>query len=107
MRSGRLRHRITIKRPIQTPDGMGGITTTWGTVCVCWAAIEPLRGKEFYDSQMENSEVTGKIVMRYLARINSTMKVFFGEREFEIIAPINVEEKNRELQLMVKELVIV
>jgi len=106
VRSGRLRHRIRLKSPIQTPDGMGGITKTWGTVGVYWASIEPLRGREYIESHLENAEVTGKIIMRYLAAINPAMKIEYGNREFEILSVINVDEKDRELQLMVKEMVI-
>jgi SPP1 family predicted phage head-tail adaptor len=30
----------------QSPDGYGGITTTWGTVTTCACRIDPLTGRE-------------------------------------------------------------
>ena len=106
MRSGRLRHRIILKSPVQTPDGKGGVTESWETFATVWASIEPLKGREFYEAQAINSEITGKMVMRYLAGMKSHIKAVLGSREFDILAVINVEEKNREQNLMYKELVI-
>ena len=106
MRAGELRHRCWIKQPTHTSDGMGGVTTTWGTVTVFWASVEPLRGREWMESHLENADVTGRIVMRYKAGILPTYQIYFGSRTFEILSVINIEEKNRELQLMVRELVV-
>lgn len=106
LRAGRLRHRLTFMSPIQTPDGKGAVTESYATTAVAWGSIEPLRGKEYFESQLINSEVTGRIVTRYLGVINPSMIIIFNGRTFEIISIINVEEKNQELQIMVKEKVI-
>jgi len=106
MRAGQLRHLVTVKSPTHTADGKGGIATTWGTVTTCWASVEPLRGREWIESHLENSEVTGRVVMRYKAGIRPDYMVYFGDRTFQIISVINTEERNRELQLMVRELVV-
>jgi len=105
MNSGRLRHKCWIKEPTHANDGYGGITTSWGTATVCWASIEPLRGREWIESGMENSEVTLRMRMRYTAGITPTMRVIFGDRTFEIVSVMNPSERNRELELMLKELV--
>ena len=107
MRSGRLRHRMWLKEPTHTSDGMGANTTTWGTVEVFWGSVEPLRGREWIASGLENSEVSGKIVRRYKSGITPDMIVAFGSRTFQIVSVINVDERNRELQLMVMEKVII
>jgi SPP1 family predicted phage head-tail adaptor len=106
MRAGQLRHQITIKAPTHTSDGMGGVTTTWGTVATCWAAVEPLRGREWVESNLENAELTGKVVMRYKSGILPTYQVYFGSRTFEILSVIDVDERRKEIQLMVRELVV-
>ena len=84
MRSGRLRHRMWLKEPTHTSDGMGANTTTWGTVEVFWGSVEPLRGREWIASGLENSEVSGKIVRRYKSGITPDMIVAFGSRTFQI-----------------------
>ena len=107
MRSGRLRHRMWLKEPTHTPDGKGANTTTWGTVEVFWGSVEPLRGREWIASGLENSEVSGKIVRRYKSGITPDMIVTFDSRTFEIVSVINVEERNIEQELMVVEKVII
>ena len=107
MRSGRLRHLMWLKEPSLTADGMGGNTKTYGTVEVFWGSVEPLRGREWVQSGLENSEVSGKIVRRYRLGITPDMIVAFDTRTYEIKSVINVEERNREIQLMVEEKVII
>ena len=105
MNAGYLRHRCWIKEPTHTNDGYGGITTTWGTTTVCWGALEPLKGKEWFDSGMENSSITSRFRMRYVSGISPTMRLYFGTQEFQIISVIDAGEKHRQMELMVKRLV--
>ena len=106
MNAGALRHRCWIKSPTHTDAlGDGDIATTFGTVTVCWGSLEPLKGREWIESGMENSEITGKFRMRYFASIDPTMQLYFGSRTFEIISVIDPDERHKELELMVKELV--
>lgn len=92
--------------PTHTADGMGGITTTWGTATVCWGSLEPLRGHEWVESGLENSQITARFRMRYYAGIRPDWRLTFGERTWEIEAVINPNERRKELELMLKELVI-
>ncbi len=103
IRAGELRHKIIIQQNTPTRDAMNAEVDSWADYATVWASIEPIRGKEFWDSQQINAEITGKIKLRYLAGVISKMRVKFGMRIFEILSVINPGEKNRELQLMVKE----
>ena len=105
MNAGQLRHRCWIKAPTHTGDGMGGVTTTWGTTCVCWGSLEPLKGREWFESSMVNSEISARFRMRYYPGVLPTMQLHFGSRTFEIVGVIDVGERHREYELMVKELV--
>ena len=106
MNAGYLRHRGWIKSPTHTSDGMGGVTETWGTTTVCWGSMEPLRGREWVESGFENSEITARWRMRYYDGITPDMQLYYDGRTFEIIAVIDPAERHRELELMLKELVI-
>ena len=105
MRAGALRHQIWVKSPTITTDDNAEVTTTWGTVMVCWAAIEPLRGREWFSSGMENSDITARGWIRYYDGIEPTMQVYFGSRTFEIVSVVDAGERNRELELRLRELV--
>lgn len=104
MQAGKLRHKIIIQTPTETenPD-TGELETTWSTFATVWAEILPAVGREFWASKQIVAEITGKIRIRYIAGVNSKMRIKFGSRIFNIIVPINVEEKNIELVLMVSE----
>lgn len=103
MKAGKLRHRITIQNPVETTNDVGDVTTTWEDFATVWAEIIPLSGREYWESKQVNSEVTGKIRIRYLAGVTPKMRAKFGDRIFNIEAVINPEEKNIELVLLVSE----
>ena len=104
MNAGKLRHQCWIKEPTHA-NSAGTITTTWATATVCWGSLEPLQGREWIESGMENSEITAKFRMRYKSGIQPKMQLYYGSRTFEIKSVIDPEERHRELELMVRELV--
>jgi len=103
MEAGALRHKVLIEKPAETINSLGEITTSWTTFATVWAEIIPLSGKEYWSSRQVNSEVTGKIRIRYLPGITPKMRVKFGSRIFNIEAVMNYQEKNIESVLLVKE----
>jgi len=105
MNPGKLRHRITIQQRSSEQDGYGGQIDTWDDVATVWASVEPLTGRALFAAQELNSEVTIKITMRYRAGITYAMRVAYGTRTFDILAPIDPEERHIELHLMCKEMI--
>jgi SPP1 family predicted phage head-tail adaptor len=105
MRAGRLRHRITIQDYTESQNTFGEVTKNWTDYATVWAAVEPVKGREFWESQQINAEITTKVTIRYLAGIKPKMRILYDTRIFEIDSVINVDERNRELQLLVKEMV--
>lgn len=103
MRPGKLRHRITLQQVTRTPDGIGGYTETWTDVATVWAAVEPLRGRELFDAEQVQSEITHRVRIRYRSGVDSSMRVRFGARLFRIQSVIDVDERHREIQLMCQE----
>lgn len=100
---GSLRHRITIEEATETLTSIGEVTQTWATFATVWAKVEPLNGREYWQSAQINSEITGKITIRYLEDITTKMRIKFGSRIFNIEAILNSEEKNKEMTLLIKE----
>jgi SPP1 family predicted phage head-tail adaptor len=82
--AGRLRHWVSLQRfgfvmdsagdPVQDPD-TGELRREWTELAACWAAIEPSSAREFNASQVGQSEVTGKIVIRYRPDILPTDRI--------------------------------
>ena len=108
MRAGELRHRITIQKPTETSDGIGGVTTTWSTLITTWAAIWPLRGQEYMSAMQTTSNVTHKIRIRRLPTnkrddFSSKCRILFDSRYFEIQSIINPDERTIYYELMCEE----
>ncbi len=78
MRAGDLRHRVTIQQLTTTRDAEGVTTETWTNVATVWAAVEPLQGREYFQAQAVNAEVTTRVRIRYRAGIVPTMRILFG-----------------------------
>ncbi|NNV07778.1 head-tail adaptor protein [Geobacillus sp. MMMUD3] len=105
MKIGALRHRVLVQQKIKTQNEYGEETEQWLDVLVAWASVNPISGREFFAAEAVNSEVTHKITMRYRGGITPDMRIKFKDRYFRIIAVMNTQEKNIELQLLCKELV--
>lgn len=100
MFAGKLRHRVTIQKPVETQNTYGEPEVRWQDVATVWAQVEPLRGREYFAAKQMVSEVSVRVVIRYMAGVTAKMKVVHGSNEYLIETIINVMERNRELQLM-------
>jgi len=105
MDPGKLRHKVTIQQPSATKDGYGALVENWSDVKTVNASVEPLSGRELFAAQQVHSETTTRIKMRYRAGITSKMRVVYGTRIYDILAPIDPEERHRYLLLMCRELI--
>lgn len=111
MRAGRLRHLVTLLRPVGGGrDQYGQPTDDYEPVDTIWASVEPLRGREFFDAQQTNAEVTTRIRCRYRADLAapeaSHWRIEYAGRVYEIDGPpINSRMEHRQLEIMCHELV--
>jgi len=101
--AGSLRHRITIQQLTTSQDAYGGIIETWTDLKTVWADVSPLSGREFWEAQQINSQIEGKIVIRYMTGVKPDMRVKFGSRYLYIEAVINPKEKRELLHLYYRE----
>jgi len=103
MRTGTLRHLGSIEVYTETVDAVGGVTKVWTEFSKVWCAINPLRGDEKYVSAEKHARATHQVTMRYLHGVNPKMRLLCRGREFEVIASINVGERDKMMQLLVEE----
>ena|SRR5690242_19897475 len=108
VRSGGYRHRISIQRSNEIPDGRGGFTTQIVTVCSRIAAlVEPLAGLALVRAQQIDPRNTYAVTMRYQNDISARQTLIYhargGDKTFEITSVNDDEEMHRELNLLCKE----
>ena len=103
MRSGNLKHKIVIQELQEVNDG-GEMTKTWVDFKTTYSQIVPKRGRELFTSSEVYANMTHTISMRYIANVTSKMRVKYGTRIFEMIAPpVDVRELRVTLELYCKE----
>jgi len=102
MMAGKLRQRITIQKVVNT-NTYGSVTKSWETYKQVWASIDPIKGKEYFLSDIDNAKVSHRIRIRYLSGMKPSMRIMYGTRVFEIETIINKEERNIELEIMCME----
>ena len=67
------------------------------------AFITPTTGREYEESQKIRAETTYKISTRYFRGINSTHRILYNNREFEIVSVLDLNERHEELQIIAAE----
>lgn len=67
------------------------------------AFVAPTTGREYEESQKIRAETTYKISTRYFRGINSTHRILYDNREFEIVSVLDINERHEELQIIAAE----
>lgn len=101
--ASRLRHRITIERMITTSDGAGGASYNWEKVGDYWAEVVPQKPTEIQLGEQSVPIAVYVITMRYQAGINSSMRVKFSGRIFNMKGIWVEKEEDKVLQIIAEE----
>lgn len=62
--AGMLDQRIEQRRPVSTPDGMGGFTKSVSTVATVWAHVRPMSARETVELQRIEQRANYLVVVR-------------------------------------------
>lgn len=101
---GQLRQVIIIEqRGTVTRSASGAVSYAWSTFATVRASIERLGGSEQLGPGSFQVQAAHQITIRYLAGLDSTMRVNFNGRYFDILDIDNVWERNRVHILQVRE----
>lgn len=103
MKAGRLRHSGEFQTPPTGTDSLGKRSGDWATYATRRISIEPLTGREYFDSAGERSESTHRIRARYdseLAELGPTHRIKTDKGIYNITAIQNYRELDRELIIM-------
>jgi SPP1 family predicted phage head-tail adaptor len=103
MRGGDLNKQILIQYPTKVPDGQGGFITTWVNAATVYAQISPVTAREQVWGMQTVMTISHTITIRYRSVLKASWRIKFGDRFFNIVSIINVDEANDYLQIMCKE----
>ena len=105
MRAGELRQHVELQVPTRSQNTMNEWIDTFATQATVWGAIQPLSGRLLFSAQQANSEVEGRVVIRYRRDVKPSWRIKFGNRYFKILSIINSQEDKEELQLLYREII--
>lgn len=106
MRIGDLNKRLELQKKTHVSDNIGGFTDTYTTEDTVWGAIWPISAKDRLQSGQLTPEITHRIRIRYRRVVRPDWRIKYANRYFAIDGPpINLDEANRELEFICKEIV--
>lgn len=96
VRTGDLRQRVIYKGAVYNSPGDEIIS--WGTFATVWAAVEPTDIQSDEDFQSDKQTAVQYVIVRhrYIAGINTKMKLFHGSVEYDVRAIADVESRKRQ-----------
>lgn len=97
MEAGRLRHRLTLQKRVETQDQTTGhITHSWANVRSLWGEIVPLSAREYVAAQTLQSEIVCRITIRYCTDITTKMRLVHNGRMYNIEGVLADDKSGRE-----------
>ena len=103
MKPGTLRERIIIQTPTVATDASGISSETWATFAEVFAAVEPLRMREFLAAAATTSKVDVRFRIRHLPGLLPTMRISYNSKYYAITSMVNVGERDREHEILATE----
>jgi SPP1 family predicted phage head-tail adaptor len=76
---------------------------TWQNIATIWAAIEPLRSREYFQAATVQSQNMIRFTIRYRKGITSEMRILYDAKPYDIQSVIDVSGRHHQLELMAKE----
>lgn len=101
--AGKLNALIEIQELQLAPDGGGGHIKTWVSVGQLWANWRHQSMYERLNAMQLQSGIRHRVYVRYNEFITAKHRVVYQGKAFNIVAVVNVEELNEQLELQLEE----
>jgi SPP1 family predicted phage head-tail adaptor len=101
MRSGLLRHRLTVRRSTTSDDGRGGQVVTWADVNTDRGAVEALGTREFLQAGALQNAMAHMVRMRYRSDLTVKDRIYWADRSvlLSIVSLRDPNGRGRELEV--------
>lgn len=97
---GKRNRRITFQKLTTIIDEEGYQKEDWQDLITVWAYIKNLHGDEFFKAQAINSKDSVKINMRYIKGLDTSMRVIYNGKPYNILYVDDIEENHIEIELL-------
>lgn len=103
MQLGKLNKKFQVLKLSQVPDGGGGYEDKLVPIKTVWGNLQPIMGREFWQAQQTQAQLSHKITIRYTKDIDRSHILSYNDRLFDIQYITNINEENRFLEVRVLE----
>ncbi len=97
---GKKRYLLSIEQKTDKRGSFGETADDWREFGQVYGGIEPLSGRELLNADQVQADVTHRIVARFVTGVTPETRVRFHGRVFNILSATNIEERNRELEIL-------
>ncbi|MGU3666409.1 head-tail adaptor protein [Methylobacterium sp. A49B] len=101
---GARRRRFVLERPVEEPDGFGGVLRRYVAGPVLWGALAPAGILDRLAGGRTDTLPAYRITLRGRAALDPTMRLAAGPRRFAIRAVAEPDARGRDLICHVEEL---
>ena len=98
-----LNKRITIQELKTNINENGFEIEEWIDFKTVWAGVSNLHGREYFEAAAVQMEKTVKFTIRYLADIDTSMRILFKNKAYNIISIDNIKYRNRFIEIKAME----
>lgn len=99
-----LRHRITFQKFTTAVNENGFEEEVWQDYKTVWASVSNLSGREYYQAAAIKAERTVKFLVRYIEDIDTSMKIFFKDKQYNITSIDNMKYANKYIEIKAMEI---
>jgi head-tail adaptor len=101
---GARRRRFVLERPVEEPDGFGGVLRRYVAGPVLWGAMAPAGLVDRPAGGRTDTLPAFRVTLRRRAQLDPTMRLAAGPRRFAIRAVAEPDARGRDLVCHVEEL---
>ena len=103
MNPGELRHRITLQTLETVVNDNGFEVEEWIDLRTVWASIKNLHGREYFEAAAVQKENIVKFTIRYLAELDTSMKILFKGKHYNITSIDNIRYESKFIEIKALE----
>jgi SPP1 family predicted phage head-tail adaptor len=103
MAIGDLRHRIILQKLTTLVNENGFEEEAWQNYKTVWASVSNLSGREYYQAAAVQAEKTVKLLIRYIQELDTSMRIFFKDKQYNITSIDNMKYANKYIEIKALE----
>ena len=91
----RFNRRLSLESPVEEADGAGGVTRTYESSALVWAAVTPLTASAEIAAAARGAKVTHRIVIRAGRTVTNRDRFVDGARIYRVVVAHESADRRR------------